>query len=131
MPDWVILVLSVTVCFGPFWLIKVYQIVRSSRWSSVIGVMTHIRYVKGAEEGPSLTVSYQFDNINYVEKVSDYGSLNLADKSHIGRKVALLVDPSNPKKCVVRNEGHGVFNKSASVAANWIIRMFMGRTSTR
>jgi hypothetical protein len=130
MPDWVNFMLFLTACFGPFWLIKVYQIARSSRWLTVIGMMTHIRHVQGAEDSPSLTVSYEFDNINYVEEVADCGSLDLADETQIGREVVLLVDPSNPRRCIVRNDGRGAFNKSALVAANWFNRIFMVHTST-
>lgn len=123
MPDWVKFILFVMLCFGPFWLIKVYHIVRSNRWPSVIGTMTNIHLVEGADEGPTLTVGYEFDHIKYVENVTDFGSLDLSDNSQIGRKVILLINPANPKKCMVRNDGRGLFNKSALIAANFITRL--------
>jgi hypothetical protein len=112
----------VSVFFGPFWLLKIYYIVRSRNWQVVIGIMTEIRRIDGSEEGPVLTVSYMYDQASFVRVVMDSGSLNLEDKSHIGRRVQLLIDPKNPEKCVVKNHGDDLFNRTALYFANLIIR---------
>lgn len=129
MPDWIEWFLFCAVIIGLFWVPKVYYVVRSSKWPSVVGIMTNIRTVGGGDADVLvLTVTYEYDQISYVSDVRDPGSLDLRDISQIGRRVILLVDPTDPKRCVVRNNGDGLFNATATIVARTISRLSSSRT---
>lgn len=71
MPDWLEWFLFCAVIIGLFWVPKVYYVVRSRKWPSVIGIMTNIRTVGGGDaEVPVLTVSYEYDHKSYESEVA-------------------------------------------------------------
>ncbi|MFD9902612.1 hypothetical protein [Mesorhizobium sp. NPDC059025] len=104
-----------------FWAFKVYYLHKSMNWIGAVGQIYEISITGGGDaEVLSAIVRYEHDGNIYTTKALDPGDYDLSDKSVIGRKVPILINPRNPKQIVLTNNGGDFFNRSALMFAKFI-----------
>ncbi|MGN8019214.1 hypothetical protein ACTJJ7_00715 [Phyllobacterium sp. 22229] len=100
---------------------RIYYKFISMAWDEVEGIIdSTCTSILVDTRAVHFSVKFSYDNQTYCEEIKQTGMNGFLCKSVVGNKVRILVNPKNPKECVVKSNETDPIDASAAIVARTI-----------